>query len=187
MVAVATRVSRLQPILPGLRYLGEPRPMAKLTAKTTGGRIKEAYLRANLNRNQLHKLTGIAYDQIMAWESGAADPTSNSLELVANHTGVTVDDLLGRGDDSADAAEPAAFVDFVQRFGPTLTPALTGEEKRSLLAVRFHRPAPEKYLSVLMMMRDGMSAEVAQASDEATRSARAKGDAAGVKPRRRKS
>lgn len=156
--------------------------VGRLTGATMGQRIREAYVRAGLNRSQFSKLIGIDYAQIIQWEKDAAKPKSASLEAVATATGVSVDDLLGRGATPSDA-DPAAFLDFVRVYGPTLRPALQESERADLLAIRFHRATPEKYLAMLQLIRDGSPDP---ASDAATSAAQARGEAWDVKPRAKK-
>lgn len=154
----------------------------RLTAATVGLRIREAYLRAGLNRNRLSKLADLDYAQIMKLEKGTATARVDTLERIASVTGFSVADLLGEGPVIAlDVEEPAAFADFVRLYGATLRPALTIEERAELLGVRFHKPSPEKYLAVLQLVRDGMSDE--PTPDEVA--AKKKGDEWGT-PKRRK-
>jgi transcriptional regulator with XRE-family HTH domain len=133
----------------------------RLTGATTGARVREAYVRANLNRNQLSKLADLDYAQIMKIERGEADPKVETLERIAHATGVTVGDLLGQDvpPSVVVAEEPLAFREFAALYGPTLRPALTEQERATLITVPFHRATPEKYLVVLQLMREGAPVE----------------------------
>lgn len=78
---------------------------------------------------------------------------------------------------------PAAWDEFMRTIAPSLR--LTPEETAWLRAIRTHRATATSYLQALIIRRDGLSPEDAEASAEATADAAKRGAVLGVQPRRR--
>lgn len=112
--------------------------MSKLVGATVGERVVEAYTRAGLNRNRLSKLTGIDYAQIIKWEKGEARPSPDSLAAVAAHTGVSVDDLMGRDAPAAEVVTRDDANRFVEEWlSSSEAKGVTEDEKQQLRATQW--------------------------------------------------
>lgn len=85
--------------------------------KISGGRIKQARLRAGLTQAQLARLANTSERNIVRWEKEQNSPRFNHLAAIAAATGRDMDDFFA-DDDDAEAAPMAAG-------GPQASNALT--------------------------------------------------------------
>ena len=176
----------IQPADPTIAYRPIDAGNAAMDLGAFATRLKA--LRAAAKKTQFEVATEIGVKEltISRYERGAQEPQAEILARLAALFGTTVDYLIHGEPPNAPAEaaqEPEAFAEFLTRYGPTLQPPLTHTERCTLAGIRFHRTSPEKYLGVLMLIREGMTEEERVASEAATKAAEERGRALGVKPR----
>lgn len=71
-----------------------------------GRKVKKLRMKKNISQNRLAKMAGISQPALSAIESGATNPSSITVELLANALECTVAELLS-DDKSDDAITPA--------------------------------------------------------------------------------
>lgn len=64
-------------------------------------RIKELREAANLRQKQVAEHMGVLQSAVSNWETEAALPKARQLPILAEVLGCTIDELFGRGQDSA--------------------------------------------------------------------------------------
>lgn len=64
-------------------------------------RLEELRKKQGMTQNELAALVGVQQNTISQWESGKRHPTSTTLPRLANVLGCTIDELFGRGQNSA--------------------------------------------------------------------------------------
>jgi transcriptional regulator with XRE-family HTH domain len=80
------------PIVPHLESMGAQ------TKRTTGQRIRDAYLRAGYNRSQFARALDVHYTTVIAWENSTQAPKDENIRLVADLLGVPEAEIRGYQD-----------------------------------------------------------------------------------------
>lgn len=64
-------------------------------------KLEELRKKNGMTQNELAALVGVQQNTISQWESGKRHPPSTTLPQLAKALGCTIDELFGRGQDSA--------------------------------------------------------------------------------------
>lgn len=145
---------------------------------TKGARLRALRTEAGMSREDLAPIAGVRAQTIYRYETDEIEIGAEAL-LAMSDRFRTDPRWIQRGD-PPDPAVIEAFAAFEAEIAPTLKPPLTLGERGKLIWARHHNPRPEKYLADLIREREGESLDEAQASADATETARRKGDAWGI-------
>lgn len=116
-----------------------------------GQRIRQAYLRAALNRSQFQRALGVAYSTVLMWERDRTQPNADNLRAISEVTGVPLAELLETGGEAGARARGE-----VERFlSSKAARGITDAERRTLESVVYHdmEPTQQSLQSLLEAIR----------------------------------
>lgn len=149
-----------------------------------GRRIREAIDAKEISYKEAAELLGIVQHGLDRWMAGVVS---------ARHRFADLERITGRpatwferGDGPRVATGAEVIEAFIRETGPTLNPPLTASEAAFVRRWPHHRVTRAKLLGVVDEARLGLAPDDIAASAAATEKARAKGDAMGGVPRRKR-
>lgn len=148
---------------------------APLTGATVGDRIRNAYMRAGLNRSQLQRAMDVSYTTIIAWEKNTKDIRGSNLQRLSDVTGFSVDAILGR----SQVEQPPAYPALEEFLRSKKGAPYTDDELARLRAYRSSTGVPTtttfyQYLAAIRS-EDPFPEETARVNAEALESAKRRG------------
>ncbi len=92
--------------------------------------LKEERIKANLKQSELAKQTGLSVQTISGYETGTREPKLETLILLSDTFGITVDQLLGKT-----TCEASEFNNYREQHLVQMFRALSDADKEKVIAI----------------------------------------------------